>query len=89
MHWPFIKTIGLFMRLDYSSVLFFFALFSQEPTVLTNREASKALDNLKDYAIAKELPEMLKNLNLAESCQPDYMISAKKQTLVTDFFDKI
>jgi hypothetical protein len=28
-------------------------------------------------------------LNLAESCQPDYMISAKKQTLVTDFFDKI
>jgi hypothetical protein len=56
--------------------------------ILTNREAVKALDSLKEYAIAKSLPAMLKHLTLAENCHQDYLISAKKQTLITDFFAK-
>ncbi len=60
-----------------------------EEPVFTNREAVRALDSLKDYAIAKGLPEMLKYLNAAESCQQEFVILVKKQTLVTDFFDKI
>ncbi len=60
-----------------------------EDPVLTNRVAARALNLLKDYAIAKGLPEMLKHLNAAESCQQEFVISAKKQSLITDFFDKM
>lgn len=60
-----------------------------ESPILTNREAAKALDALKEYAIANNLPQMMKYLNLAEQCQQDFALAAKKQSLITDFFQKV
>lgn len=56
---------------------------------LTNRQAIEALDSLKDYAISKNFTDMLKPLNLVEKSLQDGIISVKKQTLITGFFDKV
>lgn len=60
-----------------------------EAPIMTNTEASKALESLKDYAISKGLAEMLKHLNLAENYHQDYVVSVQKQCLITDFFSKL
>lgn len=61
----------------------------EDAPIMTNREASKALESLKDYAIAKGLPEMLKLLDSVENCQQDFVISVQKQSLITDYFHKV